>query len=287
MALINIVTDSSVCLPAPKLVDRYPITIAPMTIRCGCNTVKDNPRIKPSDLIQFFDDCPVFPVAEAPSIEDFNAIYSRLSRENNQILSIHASGQIYPSFANAKKASQRYLGRCNIQVVDSKTTSFGLGLLVQAAAKAAIYHKTIDELVRIVRGMIPRTYSIFFLDDLSYLEHDYLISPSQAILGKMLGINAFLTIEDGQILPMEKVRSRAKSLDKLIEFVSEFVSVENIAILQNGARTDTERHQLTERLHSLHPNAPLSISTYGHSLATHIGPRSIGIVILEAEDDRL
>jgi DegV family protein with EDD domain len=98
-------------------------------------------------------------------------------------------------------------------VIDSLTTSIGLGWLIEAAAEAAANGAALDEIVRIVRGMITHMYAVFFVDQLDYLERNGRLSKSQAVLGTMLGIKPFLTIEEGEIIPMEKVRTRDKAID--------------------------------------------------------------------------
>ena len=135
--------------------------------------------------------------------------------------------------------------------------------------------------------MIPRLYTVFFLDDMAYLERNHLVSRSQAILGNMLGVIPFLTIEDGRIVAMEKVRSRTRALEKLLEFVTEFSTVEHLALLHSQSQLNEETRQVVERLQGMHPGTPLSVLTYGPSLATFVGPNALGIVVLETEEEGL
>ncbi|MBN1266872.1 MAG: DegV family protein [Anaerolineales bacterium] len=285
MSKVHIVTDSSICLPTRHPAYRFPVTIAPIRISGDLQTIEDDSDLPPAELAAFFDSCDTFPSANPPSAETFRRIYENLRQETDQILSIHSSGAMCSIVAEAEKASQHYLGRSSIQVIDSKTLSIGLGLIVQAAVEAAERNRNLEDCVRIVRGMIPRVYAVFFLEDLSYLDQNGMITRSQAILGNMLGIIAFLTMEDGQIIPMEKVRSRPRAIEKMVEFVSEFSTVQHIAILKNGAASRDEVTQLSDRLQSLHPTTPLTLHTYGPSTATCIGPRSLGVIVLEAEED--
>ena len=204
----------------------------------------------------------------------------------DQIVSIHASSKLSPTVANARAASQQFLGRCNIQVVNSQSLSVGLGLLVQAASEAVAAGKEFDDVVRIVRGMVPRLYLVLFVDDLMYLERSGLIARSQAVLGNMLGIIPFLTMEDGKLIPMEKVRSRPRALEKLVEFVGEFSDLEHLAILQSTPEMTDDSQLVAERLRAMHPDTPVSITSYGPSVATYIGLNSLGVVALEREAGR-
>ena len=285
MSTPSIVTDSTVRFSIRGFLERYPISIAPLTIRRGRNSFVEAAKNNPRDLDLLFSGDDVLPVAEPPSQDTFARLYDKLRRDTDQILSIHTSSLINPVAANAHEASQQYLGRCDIQVIDSQSISVGLGLLVQAAADAVAQGEEFDEIIRIVRGMIPRLYAIFAVDNLAYLEHNQMITRSQAILGSMLGVIALLTIEDGKIIPMEKVRTRARAIEKMVEFASEFSSVEHIAILQNSLRTADESRTLKDRLRALYRNTQITITEYGPSVATYVGPMSMGVVILEAEEE--
>jgi fatty acid-binding protein DegV len=122
---------------------------------------------------------------------------------------------------------------------------------------------------------------VLITDTLDYLEHSHLISPAQAILGTMLGIKPFLALEEGKIIPMEKVRSRERALDKLAEFASEFSNIEQMAILQSTPYPTEETKMLLERLALITPDRQFPIMLYGPLLASHIGPDAMGLVVYE------
>jgi DegV family protein with EDD domain len=280
----RIVTDSTARFPMRGFLDLYPITIAPMTVRRGTKFFIEDSNTSREQMDPLFVGHDTLPIAEPPSQDNFVQLYSNLRDSTDEIISIHTSSLINPAVNHALDASQRFLGRCNIQVIDSQTFSVGLGFLVQAAAEAVARGEDFDDVVRIVRGMIPRLYLIFAVDDLAYLEHNQMITRSQAVLGNMLGIIALLTIEDGKIIPMEKVRTRTRAIEKMVEFGSEFAAVEQIAILQNNLRTADECRTLKDRLRALYRDVPITITEYGPSVATYVGPMSVGVVVLEAED---
>ncbi len=287
MSRVRIVTDSTIRFSNHKFLDRYPVTLAPITVHCGTAVVEDGPFIDLADVHRLLENSQELPTAKAPSPEHMIRIYTQLQSETDQILSIHTSSGLNNIVTNAHIARQQFLGRINIQVIDSQTASIGLGLIVQAASEAAARGEDLDALVRIVRGMIPRLYMIFFLDDLFYIVHNDLISRSQAILGNMLGIIPFLTMENGRMIPMEKVRSRSRAIEKLIEFVFEFSAVEHLAILQSSMLPTQESSSIMDRLRSFHPSIPITITSYGPVLSTFIGLNSLGVAVLEAENNSL
>ena len=285
MSDVRIVTDSTVRFPSSDVLQRLALTIAPFTIRSGSSSFQEAPTTELASFRGLFEEPRNPPAAEAPSVEQFVKIYSRLQQETDKVLSIHASSGIFGTVANARQASQQFLGRCNIQVIDSQSISIGLGLLVQAAAAAAVSGESFEELVRIVRGMVPRLYLVMYLDDMDYLQRSALVSRSQAILGNMLGIIPFLTLEEGKLIPMEKVRNRTRAMEKMVEFVSEFSGADHLAILHGADGPQEDTRILAERLRVLYPHAPLSIIGYGPAVATLVGLDGLGVVVLETEEE--
>jgi len=159
------------------------------------------------------------------------------------------------------------------------TTSWGLGLLVRAAAEAAEAGQSLDEIVRLVRGMVPHIYVVFFVERLDYLEKGDRIGPAQAFLGTMLNIKPLLIMEDGDIIPLEKVRTRASAIEKLSDFVGEFADIEQVVILRSPLGNGTD--QLMEHLNLILPDHTFPVIEYDAVLACHLGPDAMGVTVYE------
>ncbi len=283
---IRIVTDSSAQFLDPSVVHRYNITVVPLEIRFGAQTYREGVDINADGFFRKLNESGPLPALIAPSVDRFAEVYAHLNRETDQILSIHLSRAMHPTWQNAKSATQTLLGRCEIAVLDSQTASVGLGLLAETAARCAEQESSLDEVVRMVRKMIPRVYTVFYVETMDFLRRGGLVSESQAILGKMLGIKPFLTIEEGELITMEKVRTRLAAVDKLVEFVTEFSDVDNLVILQNTPHPTEQTRLLQERLsQEFSQRSSFPIAVYNPSLATFIGPDGMGIVVFERNID--
>ncbi|MCD6288947.1 MAG: DegV family protein [Anaerolineae bacterium] len=278
MSRIKVITDSNAHL-SQKTVRDLEITIVPISIRLGNHTYQEGVNLTAVQFFRRLERSDTLPVAVAPSVQTFVNVYHQACRSTDQVLSIHMSSKMGDVYANAKTASQALLGRCRIQVMDSLSTSVGLGILVEAAARAAQQGESLEAIVRLIRGMIPHIYVFFFVEELEYLERAHRIGPSQAILGTMLGIKPLLMIEDGEVIPLEKVRTRAQAVDKLFEFITEFTHIEQMAILQHGFSEETAT--LLEQLEMAYPDREFPVYTYGPSLATHLGPSAMGAIVYE------
>jgi len=172
-------------------------------------------------------------------------------------------------------------------VIDSQTTSLGLGYLVESIATAAADGATLDDAVRIARSMIPRIYSVYYVDTLDFIQHAGLIGRTQALLGAMLNIKPMLTIEDGRLIVMEKVRTHSQAIDKMVEFVSEFTHIERLGIVQNTTRITDRTRMLQDRLALAFNRLQYPVVVYEPLIASMIGPDGMGMYVVEGapEDD--
>lgn len=285
MGQVRIVTDGDAYLD-PRWARTLDITVVPLRVQVGEEVYQDKDGSRNEAVLARMAQERVRPMVVGPTVEDFQRVYARLIRTTDTILSIHSSGQLSPIVQNARLAATAFLGRCDITVLDSQTTSLGLGILVREAARMAQAGYPMAHILRHLRGMIPRIYFVMVTDTLDYLERSGRISASQRILGTMLGIKPFLMMEEGDIIPAEKVRSREKGLDKLVEFIGEFPQVEEIAILQPVSYPTDETVLLQERLSGLFPSlTPVPILVYGPVLASHVGPDGLGLVVYEGMED--
>lgn len=283
MNSIHIVTDSSARFLDPAPVGHPLVHFAPVTVRFPDRSVDEQPELGLEAYRTVFATNPGQALCEPPSVQQLERIYAELQEHTDQIVSIHTSAGISGAYRNALKASETFLGRSNIQVIDSTSLSAGLGILVSSALRSIERGSPLDDVVRLIRGLIPRLYVVFFQDDSTYLERNGLVSKSQAVLGNMLGILPFLTVEHGRLTTMEKVRNRPRAQEKLVEFVTEFASIEHLALLHSTPEPDDETRLVAERLQAMYPDLSIATINYGPAAATYIGLNGLGAIVLENE----
>lgn len=278
MGQVRIVTDSTAELSA-DIARELGITVIPLNIHVGRDRFLDGIDIAAQELSARLESTDSLPFTTAPPLHVFEDTYRTLGNETDDIISIHISAKLSRTVDLARRAATSLIGQRRIAVVDSLSTSLALRTLVKAASEIAGEGVSLDEVVRLVRAMIPHVYLVFFVESLEYLERGERIGRAEALLGTMLSIKPLLIIEDGEILPLEKVRTRSSGLDRLYEFVTEFPHLEKIAILK-GANAVTPA-ELVDRLRLAYPGIDLDVITYGPVLATHLGPEAIGIFVYE------
>jgi DegV family protein with EDD domain len=278
---VRIVTDSAAYLE-PPLAKELGIHVVPFHVQVGERMYEDGINLDTEQYYRLLQKGNVKTNVSPPTVDEFYRTYSELAESAGEILSIHPPEALTPAVNNARQAARMLLGRCQIIVLDSQTVSLGLGILVEAALRAVREEKSFEEIVRIVRGLIPRIYIVFFSENLEYLRRGGRIGEAQALLGTMLGIKPFLTLEEGEIQPMEKVRTREEALEKLGDFVAEFDTVEQLAIIRGMHERSSEIEFLLERLGGLFPELEVPVIHYGPVLASHIGPDNLGVIVYES-----
>ena len=279
MAQVKIITDSSAHLSEPNLIAELGIEVIPLTVRIGPQTYPEHVNQADEMFFRKLAQSPKTCSVEPPSLGQVQGIFKRLGQTTDSIVCIHASSALHDVAAVAQQASRSFMGRQRIIVLDTLTTSAGLGLIVEAAARAAKEGAPQAEVVRIVRGMVPHLYALFLSDSLEYLEAWGRLGPAQTLLGTMLNLKPLATMEDGDLIPIEKVRAYGRAVDKLCDFTVEFPHIEQLYLVQHGF--ETEAAQLLERLEVAFPHHDFPVISYPPSLAVHIGPRALGVIVYE------
>jgi len=282
MAKVRIITDVTAYLE-PDLVRQHQITLLPVDIRFGRESFRIEAREDWTRFYQYLASRPAQVAEVTVSGSAFQEAYKQLNRETEEILVIPSSSKLSNAHAEARTAARTFLGRCRIVVMDSMSISWGLGMLVKSAAQEAAAGRSLDEIVRFVRGMLPHIYFVFFVERLDYLERGRRVSPAQALLGTMLRIKPLLLVEDGDIVPLEKVRTRDAAIEKLADFVAEFAAIQQVVILKSPVESEIGGlvGELRAHLQSALPGKRFEVIEYDPVLACHLGPEALGVVVYE------
>jgi DegV family protein with EDD domain len=282
MANARIVTDVTADLE-PEVIDRLKIEVLPVEILLGSERYRLQRNDSWQPLFRRMTGAPARAAQATIPGTEFQQVFARLNRKTEEILVLLSSGKLSDAYQQARAAARAFLGRCRIVVLDSMSASWGLRLMVQAAAEAADQGRSLDEIVRLVRGLLPHVYLVFFVERLDYLEQGGRLGPAQALLGTMLQIKPLLLVEDGEIVSMEKVRTRLQAVEKLVDFVAEFARVQKVVILHSPV--DNEINNLVPELRSqldlALPGKEFETIEYDPVLACHLGPEALGVVVYE------
>ena len=284
MQRVAIVTDSFAHFSPPLSVTLEPITVVPNRLLIDGRTYRESIDLNTEDALRLIAQRPQAPVVLPPTVDEYAAVYSRLSYDADAILSIHASREINKSWEHAREAAHPFQGRCPIHVIDSQSISAGEAILARSASRALSDGDPVDDIVRMVRGAVDRLYAIFYTEQPHFLLQNKVMEPAQAILTSMIGVKPILTMENGILTPMEKVKSRSQAIERMVEFAVEFTGIEDVAILGPRPSAGEPARSLQERLSAEFPSRAFPYMMYGPSLAALIGVDATGLILLEEDE---
>lgn len=277
MNRVRIVTDSTADLPR-DLVEEYQITVVPLkVIFSGEEALRDGVDILPEEFFRRQLEKREMSSTSQPTPAEFATVYSELAAGGHSIISIHISSVMSGTVQSARMAREM-LPEADIEVVDSKLVSMGLGLVVLEAARAAAEGKSREEILGLVEKNLAQTKVYFVIDTLEYLARGGRIGKAQAFLGTILNIKPLLYLKDGTIHPYEKVRGKARAIERLVQVVEETAGGQKIKCsIVHGANPD-DMEQLRQKIISrLNCGVPV-VSKLGAVVGTHTGPGVVGVV---------
>jgi len=279
---VKIVTDSLSDITS-DLAEELGITVIPLTVFFGRESFLDRVTITTDEFYYKLTHNTTWPTTTQPPPGDFVNVYNKLAEETDEILVVTLSTKLSGTYESALNAKSLVEKKCRIEVVDSQTVAMGLGLIVIAAAKVAQTGAKLDELTALVRRAMTRSNFIAYFDTLKYLAKGGRIGKAQGLLGSLLSVKPILTIKDGEIAPLTRVRSQGAGMDYLYNFVAGFPHIEELAV--EHATTPDEADRLVERLGSVFPKERIYRSTVSPVLGTYGGPNAMAVTVLEAEKE--
>lgn len=278
MSKIAIVTDSTADLPK-KIINEYNISIVPLKVFLDDEVFKDGIDLTPQEFYQKLEKTDKLPTTSQPSPGEFVEVYNKLGQNHDSIISIHLSSHFSGTYQSALLA-KGMLPNLDINVVDSKSATMGIGLIVLEAAKMAKNGENKEAIIKKVAYLVENMKVYFAVDTLDYLEKGGRIGKASAFLGAMLNIKPILTVTDGVVHAEEKVRGKSKALEKLIEIVKDSLRS------SNGKLTCAVCHandldyalKLHERVLEEIDCSEILITDIGSVIGTHTGPGTIGLI---------
>ena len=270
-----IVLDSTADFPeAPQRFANW--RVVPLYVHFGDRSFRDFVELAPADFYGRLREASTLPTTSQPTPQDFVDVYSGLS-EYERVISLHISGKLSGTIESARLGAAEVDGD-RIRVVDSQTASAAIAMLALAVQRRLDGGTTDEEVDRLVASFRRRHELYFTVDTLEFLARGGRIGRAQALAGQLLHIKPILSIRDGEVAPLKRVRGNARAF---AEFVSQFrASTEDDPSLHVGiAHADApERGQaLAGMVRSERPRATIDlVTTLGAVVGTHAGPGTVG-----------
>jgi DegV family protein with EDD domain len=270
-----VVVDSTADFPeAPTRFANW--RVVPLYVRFGDESYRDYVELGPAEFYARLRTAAELPTTSQPTPQDFLAVYEDLAAYE-RIYSLHIASRLSGTFGSARIAAEEAGGE-RIRLVDTETASAAismLGLAIQRRLEAGTTDEELDELV----DRYKQEHGLLFtVDTLEFLARGGRIGRARAMAGQLLNIKPILTITDGEVVPLKRVRGNRKAMQ---EFVNDFTgaTVDSPDLKVGIAHADApERAEaLRKMVRAERPQAEIEIvTTLGAVVGTHAGPGTVG-----------
>jgi DegV family protein with EDD domain len=271
-----VVLDSTTDFPDAQ--ERYPnFRIVPLYVRFGDESYKDYVEIDPPRFYERLATVTELPTTSQPTPADFLAVYEELAPSYERILSLQISSTLSGTFASAQSAAE-LLGGDKARVVDTRTVSASLALLA-IGVQRRLERGTTDEEIDAFVEQYRRTHHLLFtVKTLEYLAKGGRIGKAAAFAGNLLNVKPILTIRDGEVVPLKRVRGSQKAF---AEFTSVFESTSTdspqLKVGIAHAAAPERMEALRKMVRAVRPQAQIELqTTLGAVVGTHAGPGTVG-----------
>jgi DegV family protein with EDD domain len=296
---IHVVTDST-CDLLPSVVRRNGITVVPLSVIFGERSYKTGVDLQTDEFYRLLTTSELFPSTSPPSQDDFLEAYKKLIATGD-ILSIHISKKQSLTARHAEAAvgsGARELHQVRegsllesepvVRVVDSLSNSVGLGLLALFACRMARKGLKLEEIAVRLEDMRTRIEFLFIVDTLKYLQKGGRIGKAQALLGSLLGIKPILGMQNGEVVPVDKVRGGRKVQPRLIEIFKERLDPDRPVFgALAHASAPKWAGRLLELLKKEYTIVEMLAGEIGPIVGAHTGPGTVGCILFQPNQDEL
>ena len=269
-----IVLDSTADFPEAH--ERFPNwRVVPLYVRFGDESFRDYVELGPHEFYERLRVAPTPPTTSQPTPGDFAAVYTELA-DYARVLSIHIPESLSGTIGSARIAAEEHGDR--VRTIDSGTASAAITMLALGIQRR-LERGTTDEEVDAFVGTYAHNACLFFtVDTLEYLQRGGRIGRAAKFAGQLLNVKPILTIENGEVIPLKRVRGAAKAFAEFQQqFTDATIDTDKLRVGIAHADAPDRAEQLRKMVRGERPSAQVEIvTTLGAVVGTHAGPGTVG-----------
>ena len=278
---IKVVTDSTSDLPA-DVAESLGIEVVPLNIHFGSDVYKDRVNLMPDAFYDKLINGDVLPTTSQPSVGEFIDVYERLGSDADGIVSVHISEKLSGTMNSARLASQQANADCPIEVVDTFQVSMGVGICAMEAAEVANSGGNMNQVILAARNAVTRSQCFFMLETLEFLQKGGRIGKAQALIGNLLKIRPMLMLQEGEVHPLGRERTRRKGISKLVDTVEELAPISGLAVMYSTGLDEAQTLAQNVSKFMIEGREPMMLQI-GPVIGTYAGPDTLGIALISAK----
>jgi DegV family protein with EDD domain len=279
MSKVALVTDSTAYIPK-DLLEEYHISVAPQVLIWGQESFRDGVDITPEEFYTRLKKATIMPTTSQVNIASFQQIFQQLLEANYDVLAILISNHLSKTVDSALQAREMFPG-APIEIVDSMSTAMAMGFQVLSVARLAHQGASLAECKALADKAIAYTGVVFAVDTLEFLHRGGRIGGGQRFLGSALNIKPILELRDGRVEAVERVRTRKKSLLRLVEMIGERIAGKQpVRLAALHANASEEALSMLEMAKERYHPVETVFSEVSPVVGTHAGPGTLGLVYM-------
>jgi DegV family protein with EDD domain len=265
-----------------ELLKKYNISVAPQVLIWGDQTYADGVDIKPQEFFEKLKTAKVMPTTSQASPATLQPIFQKLIDQGNDVIAIHVSSKLSGTVQSAVQAKEM-LGAAGdkITVIDSLSTSMAMTFQILAVARAIEGGANIKEAVAVAENARNHSGVCLVPETLEFLHRGGRIGGAQRFVGTLLNMKPVLELRDGRVEPVDRVRTKSKAHDRMIELVAEKVKGKaniRVATLHANAAEDAQA-VLSKARQEFNPIESI-FAEVSPTVGTHTGPGTVGLAYM-------
>ena len=271
-----IVLDSTADFP--DAAERFPNwRVVPLYVRFGAESYRDYVDISPAEFYERLRTADELPTTSQPTPQDFQAAYDDLTGYE-RILALTVSAKLSGTYESALRAADE-----RVRVIDTQTASAAIAMLALGVQRRLEQGTTDDEIDDFVARVKRESGLVFTLDTLEFLARGGRIGRAAGWAGQLLHIKPILTLEDGEVLPLKRVRGNRKAIHEFAQlFRSETSDEPGLRVGIAHAEAPERMAALETLVRDVRPSAEIEVATtLGPVVGTHAGPGTVGLFWLQ------
>lgn len=277
---VRIVTDSTADLSREEAA-ALGVTVVPLNVYFGDEALRDGIDIDATTFYERLATAKELPRTSQPSVERFKAAYEELAKETDEIVSIHLSSRLSGTMNSASVARDEVSHELHIELIDTYTVSLALGAIVTDAAEAAKAGASMAEVVDVARRTMDRVSVAIVVDTLEYLQRGGRIGRARSLLGSVLSIKPIIHVEDGEVAPLERVRTRSRAVERIFEMATADKTLRRLVVACTG--DDEQALELIDRIRPVMPHTDVRLGRIGPVVGVYTGPNALGCAMVRRE----
>jgi DegV family protein with EDD domain len=279
--MLRIVTDGAADMPA-GWEKEYDIQVIPINILFGEKTYLQGVDLNNEDFYRLVDESGKIPKTSQPSPFQFKEFYESVAKAGDTILSLHVTSKLSGTYESAMTAARDLGGRFNIVPFDSGAGSAALGMMCREARLMERAGAATQQIIERMYRVRQEVQIVLTVDKLDYARMSGRVGTLQAALASALNVKPIIVLKDGLLDVAERVRTRSKALDRVLELLHARFGEDNVNVAAVHARDPQAAQSLFEKAKKILNIKELILTELSIAVAANLGPGTVGLIVYPA-----